>query len=222
MEIYDLWCSLREWVFPDVSTVEPPYWASDLINEFTIAGLYADTPWTQLTVLQAPITFQAEDPTFDRLRQAYQDHLHKWGQVYWELTHRLPLPQGPVYSRMSTAVKNRRSHAGESFRDDVLPLIVDLFRQGRADMDLLLDPMFLRFPRRRLYLTWYPQTDVAPEDRSTDQTRLDCLRQALRQVDEADPWRVFYRRAGIVDDEHPAHDLTRLQDKFVLTSDDGE
>ncbi|OWY95871.1 hypothetical protein PHMEG_00034010 [Phytophthora megakarya] len=53
----------------------------------------------------------------------------------------------PRLAALCKARNNRRSHSGDRWRR-ILPIFVMAMQEGWCDLDLLLDPFFLHFPKR--------------------------------------------------------------------------
>ncbi|RLN55691.1 hypothetical protein BBJ28_00023217, partial [Nothophytophthora sp. Chile5] len=154
-------------------------------------------------------SFNARLITVENLLQAYRVHLSKWAQSYWESTHALPLRirSEQYFVDLIADISARRSRARVNFDRTVLKVVRRLMQNGRCDLDVLLDPIFLTFPPPRQRTPWRPTGAVDP------QGDLSLIR-ALRILDDAEPWRLFYRREP---QSHPAAGarLQRLSEKFV-------
>ncbi|KAG6610362.1 Gag/polymerase/env Polyprotein [Phytophthora cinnamomi] len=88
--------------------------------------------------------------------------------------------------------------------------VLELFGRWIADLDLLLDPLFLQFPPSRSTVgRWYPGVEHT------------TLQEALDAINSSEPWRCFFRGQPdargncAVGRAHPAYALARLRDKFV-------
>ncbi|OWY90070.1 hypothetical protein PHMEG_00041972, partial [Phytophthora megakarya] len=80
--------------------------------------------------------------------------------AYWESTHRFAVSPALIRSDPYLALivaerKNRRSHAGARWKQ-ILQLFLIAMRECWCDLDLLLDPYFLHFPKRTDEVAWYP------------------------------------------------------------------
>ncbi|OWY97380.1 hypothetical protein PHMEG_00032105 [Phytophthora megakarya] len=80
--------------------------------------------------------------------------------AYWESTHRFTVSPALIHIDPYLALfvverKNRRFHAGARWKQ-ILRLFSIAMRVGRCDLDLLLDPYFLHFPKRTDEVAWYP------------------------------------------------------------------
>ncbi|OWY92820.1 hypothetical protein PHMEG_00038019 [Phytophthora megakarya] len=133
--------------------------------------------------------------------------------AYWESTHRFPVPSSLIRSDPYLAAfvverKNRRSHAGARWKQ-ILNLFL-MMREGWCDLDLLLGPYFLHFPKPTDEVAWHLEikarsTNIA-DPRLNRREPADLI-EALAECDTADPWRTHYRLdyAG-----HPARRIARL------------
>ncbi|OWY91543.1 hypothetical protein PHMEG_00039834 [Phytophthora megakarya] len=87
-------------------------------------------------------------------------------------------------------------------------------REGWCDLDLLLDPYFLHFPKRTDEVAWYLGIE-APSANLTDpqlhRREPADLIEALSECDAADSWRTHYR---LHDAGHPALRIARLAGKL--------
>ena len=75
--------------------------------------------------------------------------------------------------------------------------------EGHCDLDILLDPFFLHYPRMHEERVWYPGLE-----RNTD---LADLLEASKIADREDPWRNQFRNTP---GDHPGSQIPRLQNKF--------
>ncbi|KAE9286044.1 hypothetical protein PF008_g26762 [Phytophthora fragariae] len=212
LDLRDRLSQLRGWILPDKSEPEPARWNGDLITAQNVTALYDRRPWEYLEVLLVPITFELTDRDFAQLVARYTKHLKSSARAYWESTHRLPFPKTQAFALLRDEAKRRRSRAGDHLAS-VMRLLIELFQYGLADLDLLLDPLFMCLPPRAVQHRWYPAAHVG------------TLEDALRIVDAEQPWRRFYRetvestddaaRVVTVGNGHPAHRVARLRQKFV-------
>ncbi|KAE9340800.1 hypothetical protein PR003_g10312 [Phytophthora rubi] len=139
-------------------------------------------------------------------------------QSYWESTHSFSITHAMVKKHPWLAVyckerNNRRSHAGNRWKA-FLELLILAMREGWCDLDLLLDPFFLHFPKRSETVTWFPglaarQANLA--DPNLHRREPVDLLAALDEDNSVDPWRNHYRD---LPQQHPANSLSRLTDKF--------
>ncbi|RLN49115.1 hypothetical protein BBJ28_00024344 [Nothophytophthora sp. Chile5] len=197
------------WIHPARLGGRLPPFNHRLITVANVKRVYLAKPWRELRLLPDPITFAAGDHAFQELVQVYRVHLSKWAQSYWESTHSLPLRfrTEQYFVDLVADISSRRSRARVNFDRTVLKTLRRLMQNGRCDLDVLLDPIFLTFPLSRQGTMWRP---VGPADSLSD---ISLLR-ALRILDDDEPWRLFHRR---VPQGHPANgaNLHRLREKFV-------
>ncbi|ETK95831.1 hypothetical protein L915_01279, partial [Phytophthora nicotianae] len=102
--------------------------------------------------------------------------------------------------------KQRRSRAGARWKSFLQQVLIGLIR-GYCDLDLLLGPFFLHFPRPGEAGAWYPGVEDGAD--SAD------LLAALTIADTADRWRNHYRD---VPEDHPALGIACLRGKFMPSS----
>ncbi|POM73532.1 Hypothetical protein PHPALM_9612 [Phytophthora palmivora] len=146
-----------EWIFPHRPTIytspTAPAFCGHLITEANVKALQAAEPWRVIQNTQPPISFEADVGgrlgTF--LRQ-YRDFEASELIAYWESTHKFPITaamiaQSPWLGAFAKQRNNRRSHAGNRWKRLLLTLIQAMI-EGWGDLDLLLDPFFLHFPKR--------------------------------------------------------------------------
>ncbi|GMF34493.1 unnamed protein product [Phytophthora fragariaefolia] len=137
---------------------------------------------------------------------------------YWESTHSFPIMDPAVRREPWLGVyrkerNNRRSHAGRRWKA-VLELLIVATREGWCDLDILLDPFFLHFPKRAEMLTWYPGVDSHQanlSDPNLHRPEPTDLLEALDECNAEDPWRNHYRDTP---QDHPARQITRIPAKF--------
>ncbi|OWZ02512.1 hypothetical protein PHMEG_00025914, partial [Phytophthora megakarya] len=138
--------------------------------------------------------------------------------AFWESKHRFPVSSALIRSDPYLAAfvverKNRRSHAGARWKQ-ILRLFLIAMRESWCDLDLLLDPYFLHFPKRTDEVAWFPGIEARSAhiaDPQLNRREPADLIEALAECDAADPWRTHYRQyhAG-----HPARRIARLAGKF--------
>ncbi|KAE9201565.1 hypothetical protein PF004_g18682 [Phytophthora fragariae] len=179
------------WLFPRVDSGKrqqyptSDYYA-DLITEANVRALLEAAPW------KVP-----ELPSLTRLTS--DDDSERLSNV--------TVPMRPRERN------NRRSHAGNRWKA-FLELLILAMREGWSNLDLLLDPFFLHFPKRSETVTWFPgltarQANLADPDLHRREPA-DLLA-ALDEDNSVDPWRNHYRD---LPQQHPANSLPRLTDKF--------
>ncbi|KAE9196757.1 hypothetical protein PF004_g20040 [Phytophthora fragariae] len=207
------------WLFPKrtgrAGQLDPVLYLPELITERNVTDLYLDDSWEALDLDSTkPLTF---DPDLcpplaaitDEFLALAKDHM----QAIWESTHSFPIPRSkqtaePWAASFYSGRKNRSSHAREKFRaweDRVFELIR---RTGCCDLDVLLDPVFLRFPQQSEETTWFPGREALAEGRPAPKS----LKAALRDCDQASAWRNHYRMNP---GSHPALKIRRLRLKFT-------
>ncbi|KAE9298440.1 hypothetical protein PF008_g23499 [Phytophthora fragariae] len=96
----------------------------------------------------------------------------------------------------------RRSRAGVAWRQFLAKYVVPAIRRHLCDIDILLDPFFLHFPKPRVLKEWYPRLTG----------NATTLADALEILDAEEPWRLQYR---LNPQDHPAMQIARLVGKFI-------
>ncbi|ETI56024.1 hypothetical protein F441_23094 [Phytophthora nicotianae CJ01A1] len=143
-----------------------------------------------------------------RIFASYEDeHL----RAYWDSTHAFPVSiakrrASRYLDAFYTDRKQRRSRAGARWKSFLQQVLIGLIR-GYCDLDLLLGPFFLHFPRPGEAGAWYPGVEDGAD--SAD------LLAALTIADTADRWRNHYRD---VPEDHPALGIACLRGKFMPSS----
>ncbi|EGZ15051.1 hypothetical protein PHYSODRAFT_333324 [Phytophthora sojae] len=201
------------WIIPRRVPPAPANWNRALVTLANVDAHYATRPWRYLAQAAEALLFASGDAAFRPFLRRLRHHIEHWAQAYWEATHEL-FVQDAAWKRWRTARNSRRSHAGNHL-NSLLQLVVGLFQQELADMDLLLDPMVLHFPPAHTSIgRWYPGLQHA------------TLQAALDDIDAQEPWRRFYRTPLTVAEmdanvrcrvtrDHPAFHVPRLAGKFV-------
>ncbi|ETI55759.1 hypothetical protein F443_01600 [Phytophthora nicotianae P1569] len=167
-------------------------------------------PWEILAALLDPLTFKSQGwfRHMNRLYAFYEDeHL----QAYWDSTHAFPVSitkrrASRYLNAFYTDRKQRRSRAGARWKSFLQQVLIGLLR-GYCDLDVLLDPFFLYFPRPGEAGAWYPGIEYGADPAD--------LLEALTITDAADRWRNHYRD---VPDDHPALGIARLRGKLMSSS----
>ncbi|KAF4150228.1 hypothetical protein GN958_ATG00584 [Phytophthora infestans] len=210
-----------EWIFPRTADAIPRAGYMDshitrpLVEELTYAA-----PWdTLVTTPVDPVSFRGD--VRGRLGvfvRAFRDFASKHRVAIWEGTPRFPISrnqlQGSTWlSNFNKQRGNRRSHAGRAWKR-VLVILVLAIQDGWCDVDVLLDPSFLHLPRRGDKVAWFPGS--VSRQASLEDPNLHCpeptsLLEALREIDEAEPWRIQFR--GDLS-QHPGRQIQRLVGKF--------
>ncbi|KAE9015673.1 hypothetical protein PR001_g14843 [Phytophthora rubi] len=207
------------WLFPKwtgrAGQLDPALYLPELITEQGVSDLYAEAPWEDLDVDPAePLTFDPDwCSSLAKIATDFQVLARDHKQAIWETTHSFPILRArqsaePWAASIYSGRKNRSSHAREKFRaweDQVLDLIR---RTGCCDLDILLDPAFLRFPQKSEEATWFPGREALAEGRSAPKD----LKATLCDCDQASAWRNHYRTDP---DTHPALKIRRLRQKFT-------
>ena len=200
-----------EFIFPaSGKSRRPPAsaWSAQLITFTQVSQLYDRRPWEIYERRIDPISFQ-RDGWFQTLLAQYYDFEDRHRQALWEASHFLPIsiPQRRSDLDLATFAKERnrrRSRSGPKWKI-VLRTILQGIIVGYCDLDILLDPIFLHFPRPKEAKTWYPGSSAGRAD-------IPNLVTALSVDDEAEPWRNQFR-SSISD--HPGSSIPRLAGKFV-------
>ncbi|GMF54650.1 unnamed protein product [Phytophthora fragariaefolia] len=157
------------WIFPHLDPENRPQYrstdyCSDLITEVNVRALLDTRPWDTLEGTDNMILFEVDvGGRLGLLIQAYRDFETSALMSYWESTHFFPIPdsavrRGPWLGVYHMERNNRRSHAGRRWKA-ILELLIIAMREGWCDLDILLDPFFLHFPKRVKTVTWYPGVD---------------------------------------------------------------
>ncbi|KAE9277347.1 hypothetical protein PR003_g28817, partial [Phytophthora rubi] len=207
------------WLFPKrtgrAGQLDPALCLPELITERNVTDLYLDNPWEVLDFDSIqPLTFDPDRcPPLATITDEFLALAKDQKQAIWESTHSFPIPRSkqtaePWAASFYSGRKNRSSHAREKFRaweDRVFELIR---RTGCCDLDILLDPVFLRFPQQSEEATWFPGREALAEGRTAPKS----LRSALRDCDQASAWRNHYRTNP---SSHPALKIRRLRLKFT-------
>ncbi|KAF4138569.1 hypothetical protein GN958_ATG12240 [Phytophthora infestans] len=206
--------------------IEP--WSAKKLNRVAIISM-------KITVLFPKLPFRAEwifPRTADAIPRAggdvrgrlgvfvraFRDFASKHRVAIWEGTHRFPISrnqlQGSTWlSNFNKQRGNRRSHAGRAWKR-VLVILVLAIQDGWCDVDILLDPSFLHLPRRGDKVAWFPGSvsrQANLEDPNLHRPEPTSLLEALREIDEAEPWRIQFR--GDLS-QHPGRQIQRLVSKF--------
>ncbi|POM72411.1 Hypothetical protein PHPALM_10873 [Phytophthora palmivora] len=212
-----------DWIFPHRPTIytspTAPAFCGHLITEANVKALQAAEPWQVIRNTLPPISFEADvGGRLGVFLRQYRDFEASELIAYWESTHKFPITtsmiaQSPWLGSFAKQRNNRRSHAGNRWKRMLLTLIQAMI-EGWCDLDLLLDPFFLHFPKRTDEVAWYPGIEARRANLADPQLNrrepADLL-EALAEADTADPWRNHYRDHTA---DHPASHLPRLDRKF--------
>ncbi|POM57498.1 Hypothetical protein PHPALM_37981 [Phytophthora palmivora] len=212
-----------EWIFPHRPTIytspTAPAFCGHLITEANVTALQAAEPWRVIQNTQPPISFEADvGSRLGTFLRQYRDFEASELIAYWESTHKFPITaamiaQSPWLGSFAKQRNNRRSHAGNRWKLMLLTLIQAMI-EGWCDLDLLLDPFFLHFPKRTDEVAWYPGIEARRAnlaDPQLNRREPTDLLEALAEADAADPWRNHYRDRTA---DHPALHLPRLDLTF--------
>ncbi|KAF4127531.1 hypothetical protein GN958_ATG23278 [Phytophthora infestans] len=210
-----------EWIFPRTADAIPRAgYVDSLITRPLVEELTSAAPWdTLVTTPVDPVSFRGD--VRGRLGvfvRAFRDFASKHRVAIWEGTHRFPISrnqlQGSTWlSNFNKQRGNRRSHAGRAWKR-VLVILVLAIQDGWCDVDILLDPSFLHLPRRGDKVAWFPGSvsrQANLEDPNLHRPEPASLLEALREIDEAEPWRIQFR--GDLS-QHPGRQIQRLVSKF--------
>ncbi|OWY93057.1 hypothetical protein PHMEG_00037685 [Phytophthora megakarya] len=187
--------TLRTWIRGSAFPRTGQY-CSHLITGLNVRDLMAALPWNVLTGANIPEPMSIEITVNGRLGF----HIERYSAVefhnliaYWESTHRFPVPSSLIRSDpyLVTFVvkrKNRRSHAGAWWKQ-ILNLFLIAMREGWCDLDQLLDPYFLHFPKRKDEVASYPGIEARSAniaDPQLNRREPADLIEALAECDAAD------------------------------------
>ncbi|KAF4129172.1 hypothetical protein GN958_ATG21638 [Phytophthora infestans] len=210
-----------EWIFPRTADAIPRAgYVDSLITRPLVEELTSAAPWdTLVTTPVDPVSFRGD--VRGRLGvfvRAFRDFASKHRVAIWEGTHRFPISRNqlqglPWLSNFNKQRGNRRSHAGRAWKR-VLVILVLAIQDGWCDVDILLDPSFLHLPRRGDKVAWFPGSvsrQANLEDPNLHRPEPTSLLEALREIDEAEPWRIQFR--GDLS-QHPGRQIQRLVGKF--------
>ena len=199
----------RNFLFPfHIHGRAPPTgtWASGLISRQHIESLYATAPWDNIVIPVNPISFTMTG-WYSDMGHRYLELESTHRQALWESTHAFPI--SPAQRRSERFMqtfwrqrKQRRSRFGARWKN-FLKRILGGMIAGHCDLDILLDPFFLHYPRPHEERVWYPGLGHSNDPAD--------LLEALDMADQEDPWRNQFRNAYW---DHPGSQIPRLQDKF--------
>ncbi|POM77724.1 Hypothetical protein PHPALM_4846, partial [Phytophthora palmivora] len=121
-----------DWIFPHRPTIytspTAPAFCGHLITEANVKALQAAEPWRVIRNTQPPISFEADvGGRLGTFLLQYRDFEASELITYWESTHKFPITAAMI-----------------------------AMIEGWCDLDLLLDPFFLHFPKRTDEVAWYP------------------------------------------------------------------
>ncbi|GMF47162.1 unnamed protein product [Phytophthora fragariaefolia] len=188
------------WIFPHLDPENRPQYistnyCSDLVTEVNVRALLDTRPWDTLEGTDNMIAIEADvGGRPGLLIQAYRDFETSALMSYCESTHSVPIPDSAVRRDPWLGVyhkerNNRRSHAGRRWKA-ILELLIIAMREGWCDLDILLDPFFLHFPKRVETVTWCPGVDsrqVNLSDPNLHRPEPTDLLEALDECNAEDP-----------------------------------
>ncbi|OWZ11832.1 hypothetical protein PHMEG_00015085 [Phytophthora megakarya] len=152
-----------EWIFPShvprMTTPRSDQYCSHSITGQNARDLMDALPWNVLSGANIPEPMSFEIPLDGYSAVEFQDLI-----ANWESTHRFAVSPALIRSDPYLALfvverKNRRSHAGARWKQ-ILRLFLNAMREDWCDLDLLLDPYFLHFPKRTDEVAWYPRIEA--------------------------------------------------------------
>ncbi|OWZ07781.1 hypothetical protein PHMEG_00019790, partial [Phytophthora megakarya] len=163
-----------------------------------VSAVYASTPWGVLAKPVTPISFERDSPPFQTLSRKLEGLQTKHRQATWESTHSLPISEDlrravKYFTILYAERMQRRSRFGAAWKNFLKFVLLSIVA-GHCDLDILLDPVFLHFPR--------------PGEPAN-------LFQALRDADRQDPWRNQYRHPI---EDHPGYQLPVLRASSSIRS----
>ncbi|KAG2856538.1 hypothetical protein PC110_g3792 [Phytophthora cactorum] len=200
-----------EWLFPRRGPTPPTLeWRDDLIDEDRVRLLEDAAPWEVLTTPVDPLTFE-DGGWFAHVVRVYSTYEDEHHRANWDSTHAFPIciakrRQSRYLSGFYTNHKQRRSRT-EARWIGFLQLVFEGMRRGLCDLDILLDPFFLHFPRSGEAGVWYPGLEAG--------TKPADLLGALEIFDNADRWHNHYRGEPTM---HPVLRTARLTGTFMSST----
>ena len=203
----------RNFLFPQRSRGRDPpsgTWASSLITQHNVEALYARTPWHSLNVATPAISFPMTGwycVMATRYLAIEAAHL----QAIWESTHAFPISSAQrrssaFFSGFWKQRKQRRSRFGARWKSFLKTILAGMMA-GHCDLDIMVDPFFLHFPRPREARVWYPGLG-----RTADPANMI---EALEIADREEPWRLQFRH---MIQDHPGMSIPRIRGKFLPAS----
>ncbi|KAF4150444.1 hypothetical protein GN958_ATG00366 [Phytophthora infestans] len=187
-----------EWIFPRTADAIPRAgYVDSLITRPLVEKLTSAAPWD--TLVTTPV-----DPVSFRV-MFVGDSGYSFGRSGIS-----PPSTGLLYGRALTGSPS----LGINCRKRVLVILVLAIQDGWCDVDILLDPSFLYLPRRGDKVAWFPGSvsrQANLDDPNLHRPEPTSLLEALREIDEAEPWRIQFR--GDLS-QHPGRQIQRLVGKF--------
>ncbi|ETI47480.1 hypothetical protein F443_08326 [Phytophthora nicotianae P1569] len=193
-----------EWLIPLRDPVPPlGDWRDDLVDENNVRNLIETAPWKILVAPLDPLTFKTRG-WFRHMKRLYASYEDEHLRAYWDSTHAFPVSitkrhTSRYLDAFYTDRKQRRSRAGARWKSFLQQVLIGLLR-GYCDLDLLLDPFFVHFPRPGEEGAWYPGIEDGGDPAD--------LLEALTITDTADRCHNLYRD---VPEDHPALGIARLR-----------
>jgi hypothetical protein len=214
------------WLFPKrvgrVGQLDPALYVPGLITQANVTALYDGEPWEDLDLSSVePLTFDpAESPRLAAILSSFQIFVEDHRQAIWEATHSFPISKARQKAEAWAAAfysgrKNRSSHAREKLRVWETQVLAEILQSGRCELDILLDPAFVRFPQLSEDATWFPGREALSEGRAPPSD----LKTALEDCNRSAPWRTQFRTDPSA---HPSLQVDRLRLKFSPKDQDQE
>ncbi|POM68576.1 Hypothetical protein PHPALM_15250 [Phytophthora palmivora] len=157
-----LFLGVSEWLFPDVAPSATPsrIEIEDFITGPAVDALMSLTPppWASLESVEGPLSFMVAfmPPGFC---EKYLEYEEKHLQALWESSHFLPISEDMCVADAALSAyhegrRQRRSRAGAAWKQFLFRHLIPAMRQQYCDLDVLLDPFFLHFPKPRHPKIW--------------------------------------------------------------------
>ncbi|POM77016.1 Hypothetical protein PHPALM_5668 [Phytophthora palmivora] len=185
-------------------------------EEANVKALQAAEPWRVIRNTLPPISFEADvGGRLGIFVRQYRDFEASELIAYWESTHKFPITaamiaQSPWLGSFAKQRNNRRSHAGNRWKRMLLTLIQAMI-EGWCDLDLLLDPFFLHFPKHATWAMCNIRVGANLEN-IKEVVRMGVLQSFCPLLDE---WEDPMVELVILEAaDHPARHLPRLDRKF--------
>ena len=172
-------------------------------------ALVHDHPWKSWKEPLGPISFDPDDPRFAKLKQVHTQFLARRGRDLWCCAYTPDLTRAEWKRwdpKLKKTITNGYSHRHEAFRP-VCRELCNVIKAGHCDLDILLDPYFVYFPR--VPGLWRP-VPVAPGN-------YELLRH-VREYAVQEPWRAYYLMEPL---EHPTRrnlEILDIVDEEFLSS----
>jgi hypothetical protein len=139
---------------------------------------------------------------------SFQIFVEDHRQAIWEATHSFPISKAKQKAEAWAAAfysgrKNRSSYAREKLRVWEAQGLAEIRQSGCYDLDILLDPAFVRFPQLSEDATWFPGREALAEGRVPPSD----LKTAVEDCDRSAPC--------IVADSQPRSSVPARQHAFL-------